>query len=396
MKSLIPMVLTACFAAPLLAGDSSVPPREVRVIALSGSAHERGLQHGRLLRVEIARLVDLWKAELRGASADPDALIRRFLAETNFLPAIRTWTPDLLDEVRGIAEGSGQPFDTILAFQLVDELWVYLDRPAANHCSSLGVAASPAHPAFVAQNMDLESFRDGYQVVLRIAATGSAPEQLVFSSAGLIGVNGVNRRSVAIAANTLIQLTASPDGLPVAFVVRGVLAQADGVAALAFLRNVKHASGQNYVLGVGDRVFDLEASAGKVVELRPAAGGTVVYHTNHPLQNDDVKPWHRAMAQVRAAAGSGKGSSETRLESLGRRLGRGAGEIDADVIKETLRSKDSASYPVCRAVKAGSEVFTFGATVMTLSGRPSLEVTMGPPDANPFVRLSFSEEIETP
>jgi isopenicillin-N N-acyltransferase like protein len=396
MKSLISLALTACFAAALQGGAPTASPRQVRVVALSGSGHERGLQHGRLLRAEIARLVELWKADLRGASADPDALIRRFLAETNFQPAIRKWTPDLLNEVRGIAEGSGQPFDTILAFQLLDELWVYLDRPAANHCSSLGVTGSPAHPAFVAQNMDLESFRDGYQVVLRIAATGSAPEQLVFSSAGLIGANGVNRSSVAIAANTLMQLTASPDGLPVAFVVRGVLAQTDGGAALAFLREVKHASGQNYVLGVGDRVFDLEASAGKVVEFRPTADGRVVYHTNHPLLNDDIKPWHRVLAQVRAAAGGGKGSSETRLDSLATRLGRRAGEIDAEVIKETLRSKDSTSYPVCRAVKAGSEVFTFGATVMTLSGSPSLEVTMGPPDANPFVRLSFSEQVVTP
>ncbi len=381
--------MAACSVGAALAQQVSQPPRQLKVLELSGSAHERGLQHGRQLRAEIAKLLQLWKDDLRTEKTDPDTLIRRFLAETDFVPAIRRWTPDLLDEVRGIAEGSGQPFDTMLAFQLVDELWVYLDRPAANHCSSMGVARSGGHPAYVAQNMDLEPFRDGFQVVLHITGTPSVPEQLVFSSAGLIGVNGVNGRSIAIACNTLIELNASSDGLPVAFIVRGVLARASGEEAHAFLRDVKHASGQNYVLGAGDRIWDLEASAGKVVEFRPVADGSVVYHTNHPLANDDLKPWHRVLAQLQSTGTKGMGNSETRLASVRARLGRPAAEIDAGVIKETLRSKDSAAFPVCRSIRANAEAFTFGATVMSLSDAPSLEVTMGPPDTNPFVRLEF-------
>jgi hypothetical protein len=59
------------------------------------------------------------------------------------------------------------------------------------------------------------------------------------------------------------------------------------------------------------------------------------------------------------------------------------------VIRETLRAKDSLQHPVCRTIRSAGESFTFGATIMTLSGTPSLAVTLGPPDVNPFVRVDF-------
>jgi hypothetical protein len=241
----------------------------------------------------------------------------------------------------------------------------------------------------VAQNLDLEAFRSGFQVVLHIARSDSAPEQFVFTSAGLIGASGVNSRSIAIACNTLMQLSASTDGLPVAFIVRGTLAQSAGDDALEFIRGVKHASGQNYIVGTGDRVCDLEASAGKVVEFRPASDGGVVYHTNHPLANADLKPWHRQAIEALPSELRRAGNSEVRLAAIQKRMNRSAEAIDDEVIKDALRSKDSAVNPICRSLVPGAGAFTFGAVVMTLSGTPSLQVTMGPPDVNPFVRLEF-------
>jgi imidazolonepropionase-like amidohydrolase/predicted choloylglycine hydrolase len=401
MKTLIPFIATGLVVG-VLAQPPSQPPkpgpeltfdgskatqvkRDLKVLELSGSGYERGLQHGRQLRSEIAKILDLWKEDLRKHSKlDPDSLIRTLLAETSFTPAIKQWTPDLLDEVRGIAAGSGQPFETIFAFQLLDEIWVFLDKRATNRCSAMGVAKGGDHPAYVAQNMDLESFRDGFQVVLHITGHESTPEQFVFTQAGMIALNGVNRHSIGIVCNALMQLNASSNGLPVAFVLRGVLAHTNDTDALKFVKNVPHASGQNYIIGVGDRVYDFEASAGKVVEFRRVPNGSVVYHTNHRLVNDDLKP------SLSADWEKGLMNSQTRFASLQTRLGKPASAIDAGVIKETLRSKDSELHPVCQSLNAGAGGFTFGATIMTLSETPSLEVTLGPPDVNPFVRLEFS------
>jgi hypothetical protein len=249
--------------------------RSLKVLELRGSPYERGLLHGRELRSDIAQILALWEEDLRTSTKqDPNLAVRRFLAETNFLPAIRKWTPDLLEEVRGIADGSGQSFERVFAFQLVDELWVFNDAPEAHHCSSLGVARSDRHPACVAQNMDLEPFRDGFQVVLHIIGDGHTPEQYVFSSAGLIGLNGVNRHAIAVACNTLMELAASADGLPVAFVVRGLLAQTSGDAALELVRGVHHASGQNYVVGAGTVCTISRLRPGRSSSVNPGSTAT--------------------------------------------------------------------------------------------------------------------------
>src|SRR5436305_701694 len=79
-----------------------------------------------------------------------------------------------------------------------------------------------------------------------------APEAFVLTQAGCVGLNGVNARSVAVCTNALWQLDGSRAGLPVAFVVRGLLRQRSADEAAAFLRRVRHASGQNYVIGGPD------------------------------------------------------------------------------------------------------------------------------------------------
>jgi hypothetical protein len=74
---------------------------------------------------------------------DAQSFFDRFYHQTDFLPAIEKYAPDLLEEVRGIAEGSGRSFDETLARQLSDEdPWfrqiVKFGRPVPENCSSLG------------------------------------------------------------------------------------------------------------------------------------------------------------------------------------------------------------------------------------------------------------------
>lgn len=364
------------------------PPRTMKILALHGSAHERGRQHGRHFRREIAQLVLRWQQSLAQELKRPaDEAIRQFLTATDFIPAIQHWTPDLLDEVHGLAEGAGQPFDTMLAFQLGDELYAYLDLRAHDHCSALGVAPADRRSGWVAQTMDLEPIYDGFQTILRITDDSDAPEQIVLTYPGLIGLNGLNDRSVAVACNTLLQLASSPTGLPQSFVVRGVLAQRDAVAALAFIRTVPHASGQNYLVGTPSRIFDFEASARRVVELKPNAQGTLS-HTNHPLVNDDVKRWIR-----RPPATS---DTVVRLEALQRRLQRSGDSLGHEDILNALRSRESMPFPICRPVSTTSVVFSFSGVIMTLGDTPSLDASPGPPDAHPMQRFLFSNRKTSP
>jgi hypothetical protein len=357
------------------------------VLVVDGSPRERGLAHGRAMKAEIRELVRLWKAELAQAfKTDADAFVRRFVAATGFVAAIRKWTPDLLDEVRGLAEGAGVDFDTMLVLQLPDECFVHGGLAAGDRCSSVGFAGAAGRRGCVAQNLDAPTFTDGFQLVLHVKPRDGSPEAFVLTQAGCVGLNGVNARSVGVCANALWQLAGASDGLPVAFVVRGLLQQRSADDAAAFLRRVTHASGQNYVVGGPAQVGSFECSANRVVRFQPPGRSDVVWHTNHPLASDDFGAKYREFAakQVNAPPGS----SEVRLKSLEGRFGKPATGLDIAAVKAALESRDSADHPVCvpRGKKA---VFTFASTVAVLAERPEFHVAPGPPDVTPYETLTF-------
>ena len=368
--------------------------RQLKTISVSGNGYERGFQHGQQMKKEIAELMVLWKKDLEHNVHIPaDTFIHNFFVTTDFTPSIKKFTPDILEEVRGIAKGAEQSFNDILAFQLVDEYWVYenklLNDTIHHHCSDIGVPALNGKPAYVSQNMDLDAWMDGYQIVLHIKPYGNTPEQYIFTCAGLVALNGLNEHGIGVCVNTLMQLQASRDGLPVAFMVRGLLEKKKGSNALQFLQTTKHASGQNYTLGILDSVYDFEASANKVVRMYPDASG-IVYHTNHPVVNPDVKTWYQDYYQ-RFTAGTTQGmNSEIRFATL-KKWASSTKEKDDSFIKETLRSKDDTNNPVCRTHLPTKSGFTFGSVIYSLSDKRTMQITAGPPDESEYRTFSFKK-----
>lgn len=387
-RLLVTLVAVGLFASPGWSDEATVPtPRKkLTVIVLEGTPYQRGLKHGRELKQAIHELLQLWKRHIKSAyGLDADAFVKKFLARTDYVSAIKKWTPDLLDEIHGLADGSGTDFDTMLVFQFVDEYWVQGEAIAREHCSSLGVPARQGRPTIVAQNLDVEGFLDGFQTILHIKDAARGLESLVLTNAGFIGANGMNNHQVGLCVNTVSQLAPCRDGLPVACVVRGVLAQRSAAEAVAFLRGIKHASGQNYVVGGPSGVWDLECSAHQATPYQPGTPAGLVWHTNHPLANDDYTTAYRdflAKKNVERAAIS----TYVRLETLNARL-RSETQIDSDGIKALLSSAGSGPFPVCRPLKGRDDVFTFASTVMVLGPNPELWIAPGPPNVTPYQRL---------
>jgi len=367
---------------------------DIPVIELKGDAYARGLQHGTQLKNEINDVFMKWKLNIKKTiKSNPDSLLTTFLKASNFKPTILKHTPELMDELKGIADGSGQSFDDVFAFQLVDEFWVYLDKQLNiknHHCSSLGVASTKNHPAYIAQNVDLETYMNNYQVLLHINATKNEPEQYILSCAGLIGINGANESGIGVCVNTLMELQASSDGLPVAFIIRALLKIKDGEDVLEFIKNVKHASGQNYILGIIDNIYDFEASANQVVRFIPEKGkDDIVYHTNHALVNHDVKEWYKEYHQRILFGKTKSRNTQVRYASLENRLNFQPENVSLDVIKMALKSKDDKLNPVCIPFDEKGGGFTFSSVVFTLGNKRSVQLTYGSPDQSEYHEYFF-------
>ncbi len=366
------------------------------VIELKGSAYDRGYIHGRQLKTEIREVYLKWKDNIGSMTKDdPNIILAAFLKETNFELITRKYNPEILEELKGISDGSGQSYDDVFAFQLMDEFWVYLDKKfnaSKHHCSSIGVPSRDSHPAYIAQNMDLENFMNGYQVLLHIEATDEEPEQYIVTCAGMIAFNGMNENGIALCLNTIMELQASPDGMPVAFIIRTLLKKQNGEDALSFLKSVKHASGQNFILGIADSVYDFEASTNQVVRFLPKNGmNQLVYHTNHALVNHDVKPWYKDYHKQVTRGVLQDQNSQARYVALQNQLIIQPSAISEKLIKDVLRSKDDKKNPVCRSFTQRSGFFTFSSVVFRLTGRRSIQITYGSPDHAEFKEYLFDK-----
>lgn len=342
--------------------------RELKTVTFSGSGYELGLQHGKELKKEIGEIIEAWKknttSQLR---KDADLVLKEFFEYAEFIESIKKWTPELYEEVRGIAEGSNQELNDVLVLNLLDEFWVYINNLNNHHCSSVGIPSRNGKPGYISQNMDLENYTDGFQVLMRLNRTESRPEQLILTHPGLIALNGLNKEGIGVCVNTLMQLKASSKGLPVAFVIRRILNSTDKNDLLSFIQSVNHASGQNYILGIRGEVYDFEASANKVVQFNPMNENGTVYHTNHPIVNDDIKPWFKKYdPNLNEKLKPKNSNSHLRFKAVENRLASNL-EVSDLLIKEALRSKDNRNNPVCRANNQDGRGFTFASIIMTLS-----------------------------
>jgi predicted choloylglycine hydrolase len=364
--------------------------REIREVSLSGSGYALGLHHGKLLKTEIDQIVKKMKQNTTdNLKKDADQVLKEFFKYAQFTEAIEKYTPELYAEVKGIAEGSGQSFNDIMVLNLLDEFWVYIDNLENHHCSGMGIPSVNGSTSYIAQNMDIEKYTEGYQILIRLSRTDTRPEQLILTHPGCIVLNGMNETGIGTCVNTLMQLSASTKGLPVAFIIRRILNSTDKKDLLNFIQTVPHASGQNYIIGIRGEVYDFEASATKVVRYDPKNTNGTVYHTNHPLVNDDVKAWFKKFSP--SSSEKPNTNSHIRLAAVQTRVSERS-NIDDTLIKETLRSKDDAKNPVCRSTSSGGGVFTFGSVIMTLSGKPYLQITAGSPDESEYKRVDFTNK----
>ncbi|MFD2824711.1 C45 family autoproteolytic acyltransferase/hydrolase [Lacinutrix iliipiscaria] len=367
--------------------------RELKHVTLSGSGYELGLQHGSLLKSEIAEIVSKWKQNTTQTfQKDSDSIVSDFFKYAHFTEAIKKWTPELYEEIRGIADGSGQDFNDIFILNLLDEFWVYIDDLSNHHCSDVGVASVNGSPSYIAQNMDIETYTDGYQTLITLQRHDNKPEQLILTHPGLIALNGMNENGVGVVVNTIMQLKASSEGLPVAFVIRRIINSTDKEDLLTFIQSVNHASGQNYIIGIRGEVYDFEASANEVVRYDPKNKNGTVYHTNHPIVNTDVKAWYKNYnPNLKDESLPRASNSYVRLDALKSRM-LNKFTINDEIIKEALRSKDNEKHPVCNSNTENAFGFTFASVVMTLTETPYLQITAGPPDESEFTRIDFSKK----
>ena len=378
--SMMLLLVLACHTDRIVGQDGDVTIQgTLRVLVVEGTPHERGVQHGTLLKEVIQQLIDVWKDDLeRTYQMDPDSFVSQFIQETDFLSAIRQHTPDLLEELQGMAEGADIDFNTLYAYQLVDEIWVLGQEITVQKCTSFGVNRTENYPTLTAQNLDIPFFH-GYQTLLHSKDPDNNMESFAFTFPGYIGANGMNSKRVSVVVNAMMQLKPSRSGLPVAFVVRGVLEKNSYQEAVQFLEEVTFGAPQNYLVGGIQQMGSYECSENRVAEFIPFEGAYFTYHTNHPLVNDNYTDGFLNYLDAEGMTLEAYQGRCLRFNSLQAHYPDNNAAFDADTMKSIFSRRDWGI----------NNRNTFGCTIMVLSDPPELLVSPGRPDEQPFLRFTF-------
>jgi isopenicillin-N N-acyltransferase-like protein len=335
----------------------------LKVLELTGEGRALGQAHGEALRDPIReffeRAVEIHSQNIRVKAAKEDllAFCRRNLA------ALKTYSPTLFEEMEGIAEGANRPFDEILflnSFLELEDLrppalgGALLGKPLWG-CTTFNVLpeGSGSDDVFLAQTYDMEPYYENYNVILKIVRPKG--KEIVYTVAGVLGLNGLNDRGLGLVINKLVAKDARP-GVLYPFIVRSALLQdrlGDAFGSIVF---ASRASGMNYQLASQDGLgFCLELTAGNY-SILPFDGA--IAHTNHYLA-DLNRPFE-------TPNWLSHGGSYVRLKAATRFLKRNYGKIDETALMDALR--DHTNYPksVCAHKLPEEPETTACATVMAV------------------------------
>jgi isopenicillin-N N-acyltransferase-like protein len=190
------------------------------LVEIEGLPRERGRQYGEQARAQIAVSVDFYKDEFERRSGLTWDEVRR--RAPLWVPLVEAYHPEALEEVRGIAEGSGFAFEEILALNGRGELRA--GDPFVDGCTSFALTGSASGDGHVycGQNWDWRVGTKESVVMLRVRQE-PRPTIVMQVEAGQIGRHGANSAGIGLNANGLSAPFGFKLGVPLPYIRRRVL-----------------------------------------------------------------------------------------------------------------------------------------------------------------------------
>jgi isopenicillin-N N-acyltransferase like protein len=249
------------------------------LIEIAGPPRERGRQYGEQAREQIERSI-AWYSEQFTATAS--------LQWTTILEHARKWEPlvagylpEALEEMQGIAEGSGFRYEEILALNGRGELSSGNPFEENEGCSSYSILpeASGTGRAYCGQNWDWRSAILDTVVMLRIEQP-ELPTIVMQVEAGQVGRQGANSAGIGLNANGLGARFGNKLGMPQPYIRRKILNAWNMYEALEAIFKSQQSLCTNLLLSHRDGfAIDLETTPGRHGWGYPEQG--VLVHTNH-------------------------------------------------------------------------------------------------------------------
>ena len=261
-------------------------------VSVSGSPYERGRSYGAAVPDRSAGSARFYSGQLDGLGSSP-TLRSRLIDEAR--QGIAAFDEAYLEEMRGIADGSGVPLDAIIMINARTEI-VAKARLIANRADEeeeedeadndgcTGAIILPERSAtggvIQGQNWDWQPECANTAIVLRVQRK-NGPDLLTFVEAGGLGRHGMNEAGICVTGNYLrSDRDYCQEGVPLALVRRKALEQEHLALAIKVIATTPKACSTNMMLSQ-DKGFgiDLECAPDEAFPILPEDG--LIVHANH-------------------------------------------------------------------------------------------------------------------
>jgi|SRR5688572_2884082 len=248
---------------------------------ISGKPRERGREYG-------AKFADAIRSFLeneiyRGYEGKPNPRERMLRYAGACAKAIRKYSPTIIDELEGMAEGSGLALEELVLVTSHEELWHEGLVPASDHCTVFGAAPpdTEGDATFVCQTWDWMESVYGLSSLLHWKRP-EGPSLLAYAYPGLWTGAGLNSAGIALCWHTGSGGGNEPRvGIPAYVLIAQMLYQESLAGALAEARRATHAGWFTFLLGdARGKLVTVRGNPGKLdIDERVRTNGGLVEAT---------------------------------------------------------------------------------------------------------------------
>ena len=298
------------------------------LVKVFGTSYEMGYQHGKQAGDLIQKYL-IWIEKLTGKS-------RSELCDNAraFHPLIEKVSPQLLEEIKGLAEGANISFDGALLCQARGEA----ARVPPEGCTAFaltGSATTDGNP-LAGQNQDLAPEYADVAILLHICPSDNRPRALLFTFAGQLGYSGMNQHGLAHFANALYDCPWQM-GLPHYPLKRVMLEQENLDTCLQIARQHPTCSAGNMVFCFGNgQIADLEIRPEGVAQFTDTHPDCII-HANDYLTPEFLPHETNSLAD-----------SCPRRDRMHTLVKEHWGNITVDTMKELLADHEGDPSAICR------------------------------------------------
>ncbi|HTI13510.1 MAG TPA: C45 family peptidase, partial [Dictyobacter sp.] len=207
--------------------------------------------------------------------------------QAHFKRDIKRYLKHALEEIQGIADGAGLPFEDVFLLQMFEEVYEQaaskIGMNTVNAIAGYGcttVNGNVHGKRFNGQNKDYTLNFNGKPCIFRYTWPGK--QLLMYGFVGQVGGIGVNSNGLSLFVTTLPQgKKRDDDGLGATFVCRLLLEQDTVDEAIALLRQIPHFSTLSLSIADWQRQVLIERSADEMVILETSEEHPYLIHTNY-------------------------------------------------------------------------------------------------------------------